>query len=80
MVGARACRLTHVGTRSPAGNDLLVREADGRRELYDLANDPLTRSDLIGTPAGMARADTLGAVLTTQVGPARLHPGYRPAP
>ncbi|MBK6420856.1 MAG: sulfatase [Gemmatimonadetes bacterium] len=62
-----------------AGNDLLVREADGRRELYDLATDPLTSSDLIGTPTGMARADALGAVLTAQVGPARLHTGYRPA-
>ncbi len=63
-----------------AGGQLLVREADGRRELYDLGTDPLTRTDLAASQPGAARADSLAAALTARVGPARLHPGSRPAP
>ena len=63
-----------------ARGELLVREADGRRELFDLASDPLTRTDLATQPPGTARADSLEAALTAHVGAPRLHPGYRPAP
>ncbi|MDX2122243.1 MAG: sulfatase [Gemmatimonadota bacterium] len=58
---------------------LLVREADGRRELFDLASDPLQYTDLLLRNPGDPLAGRLASQLTALVGPVVPHPGWRPA-
>ena len=60
------------------GGLMLIREADGHRELYQLTSDPWMKHDLLASPHEDSIATELGARLEHAVGPAATHPGYRP--
>jgi arylsulfatase A-like enzyme len=62
-----------------ADGKLLVREADGRRELFDLAADPMQFTDLLLRQPDDSIAARLEAQLRALVGPVVPHPGWRPA-
>lgn len=63
-----------------ADGKMLVREADGRRELFDLAADPMQFTDLLLRQPEDSIAGRLEAQLRALVGPVVPHPGWRPGP
>jgi arylsulfatase A-like enzyme len=57
---------------------MLIREADGHRELYQPTSDPWMQHDLQGAPDEDSSVARLGGTLEHAVGPAVVHPGYSP--
>lgn len=57
---------------------MLIREADGHRELYLPTSDPWMKHDLLAVPHEDSTATELGTRLEHAVGPAVMHPGYQP--
>jgi len=57
---------------------MLIREADGHRELYLPASDQWMKHDLLADPQEDSAAAELGTRLEHAVGPAVMHPGYQP--
>jgi len=60
------------------GDLMLIREADGHRELYRPSADPWMKQDLFLGGGADTAAARLSAILEHEVGPPRMHPGYHP--